>query len=510
MKTSYLLIAFAAAVLYSALLPLWEGFDEPFHFGYVQRLANGGGLPDARGRFLSREVALSILDAPASEGVKANLPRATTYAEFFQWTPERRARTREDLRKIPTEYGRQPSDIANYEEQQAPLAYLLLAVPERLMAGVPLVSRVLILRILAALAGSLLLYAGGVALCSELGLGRPHRNIAMFCVLAAQMTWATLAHVANDWLAVPLAIWTLALLVRCQAKPGAARIAAASLVLCAGLLTKAYFLALAPVLLGVCAVRRGWRGAALSAALLALCAGPWYARNLRLYGDLTGRQESRGGVGTAAVWHAAPQVNWPKIAVDSARLGLWTANNTFRTFSIATLNVVIAACAGALLLWAFSRHSPAEWTAAAYCAAFVAALAYEAVQTYVFQHGAVTVPGAWHSQVLVTPLLALALLGAARWRRAGPVFAALLPLLFGYVLAVTYVFKLIPLYAGYEGRGSLREVAIVYGRHFDALSANLGSAALGPVPLVFGLTGVVLVLIAALEVRLIRELFAKG
>jgi len=47
MKTGYLLIGFAAAnaVLYSALLPLWEGFDEPFHFGYVQRLANGRGFP---------------------------------------------------------------------------------------------------------------------------------------------------------------------------------------------------------------------------------------------------------------------------------------------------------------------------------------------------------------------------------------------------------------------------------------------------------------------------------
>ena len=36
------------ACLYSALLPLWEGFDEPFHFAYVQQLANGWGLPDAR------------------------------------------------------------------------------------------------------------------------------------------------------------------------------------------------------------------------------------------------------------------------------------------------------------------------------------------------------------------------------------------------------------------------------------------------------------------------------
>jgi len=29
------------ATLYTGLLPLWEGFDEPFHFAYVQQLANG-------------------------------------------------------------------------------------------------------------------------------------------------------------------------------------------------------------------------------------------------------------------------------------------------------------------------------------------------------------------------------------------------------------------------------------------------------------------------------------
>jgi hypothetical protein len=315
-----------------------------------------------------------------------------------------------------------------------------------------------------------------------------------------------LAHVANDWLAVPLAIWTLALMARCAARATGPRMAAAAVALAAGLLTKAYFLALVPVLLGVCAARRGWRGLAVSAGIVGILAGPWYARNLRVYGDLTGMQQSRAGVGAAAVFHAAPAVNWPKIAVDSARLGLWTGNNTFRTFSVATLDATLAIMAVALLLWALRRRSPAEWAVAAYCAAFAAALAYEAVQTYAYQHGVVTVPGAWHLQTLLTPLLILCFLGASRWRRVGTAPAALLTLLFGYVLAVTYVFKLIPMYGGYEGRGSLREIAALYTAHFDTLRANLESAALGPVALIFGLTAVVIGLIVMLEIRLLRAL----
>src|SRR5258708_6448606 len=111
------------AALYSMLLPLWEGFDEPFHFGYVQSLANGEGLPDARTARLSREVEESLLLAPASHVVRQNLPQVTTYRDYFSWTADRRAEIQRQLRAIPREDRRQTSQIANYEAQHPPLAY---------------------------------------------------------------------------------------------------------------------------------------------------------------------------------------------------------------------------------------------------------------------------------------------------------------------------------------------------------------------------------------------------
>ncbi len=125
---------------------------------------------------------------------------------------------------------------------------------------------------------------------------------------------------------------------------------------------------------------------------------------------------------------------------------------------------------------------------------------------YIATHGASSSPSAWYAQVLVTPALILSVLGAKRWRRAGLVLALALPLLFGYVLALTYVFKLIPLYGGYEGVGSIRNIAMLYGTQFQALSSNLGFVALGSAPVIFGLTLVLLVLIFALEVRMIGGL----
>ena len=67
MSVRILLIAYALvnAVLYSLLLPLWEGFDEPFHFAYVQQLANGQGCRMRNCSAVARSAA-SLLLAPAS------------------------------------------------------------------------------------------------------------------------------------------------------------------------------------------------------------------------------------------------------------------------------------------------------------------------------------------------------------------------------------------------------------------------------------------------------------
>src|SRR5439155_24600453 len=101
------------------------------------------------------------------------------------------------LRAIPAELRWEPSEFLNYEAHHPPLAYILLAFPERLLARVPLPMRVAILRIIASVAGSLLLLSGAEQLFLQLGIRDPYNAIALFCLLSCQMTWATLAHVGN-------------------------------------------------------------------------------------------------------------------------------------------------------------------------------------------------------------------------------------------------------------------------------------------------------------------------
>lgn len=142
----------------------------------------------------------------------------------------------------------QASDYVNYEAQQAPLAYAILALPERAFATIPLSSRVLVLRMVAGTLGALLLVAGAERLSRQLHIGDSQRGIAVFCALSSQMIWAALAHVTNEWLAVPLTIWLLVTVLRYHECPDPRRVALASVVLSAGLLTRAYFIAFLPAI----------------------------------------------------------------------------------------------------------------------------------------------------------------------------------------------------------------------------------------------------------------------
>ena len=510
MKPRWLLLAYALfnVILYSMLLPLWEGFDEPFHFGYVQNLANRRGLPDPRSSKLSQEVGSSLLLAPASLAVQTNLPEVTSYPEFFSWPESRRQQVHRQLYRIDPALRWQPSGFVNYEAHHAPLAFAALALPERALAKLPLPSRVLALRILAGALGALLLVTGAERLAAQVGIRDPHKDVLIFCALSSQMTWATLAHVANDWLAVPLTIWLLVMLIHYDEAPQPRRAVLASVVLSLGLLTKAYFIAFIPVMASVCILRRRWRDLGISLLIVLALAGPWYMRNVQRYGTISGMQEARAATDATAALGTIRIRELPA-AIDSyARSALWTANNTFRTFSSHTLTAVIAVWLAAVLLWVTTRRKRAEGLLVLYAGVFILALAYDTALAFVYTHGQATSPSPWYTQVLLVPVLTLGLLGTSRRERAGKVVAGLMALLFGYVLVVTYWVKLIPLYSGFEGRTSLASMAALYGKRLPALMTGLNDVCLAPAAMILFLSGAVTVLVAWQEVILIRRLFA--
>src|SRR5579871_3028012 len=201
------------------------------------------------------------------------------------------------------------------------------------------------------------------------------------------MTWATIAHVANDWLAVPLSVWCLGLLVSYWKRPGRLGALWVGTVFALGLLTKSYFLAVAPLAILVCALRKRWMDTLIVAGIVAGAAGPWYLRNLLCYGTISGMQEARAGIGLGAVIRALPSIDWARVAWASFRAALWTGNNSFTSFSSVTLSLIGICGLAGLVLWARSRHESFEWIVCAYGMLYLAALVYIAAASWIYTQG---------------------------------------------------------------------------------------------------------------------------
>src|SRR5204863_8008630 len=93
------LLAFGAlnAILYAELLPLWDGFDEPFHYAYVNRLWHEGRLPVLGRTPLSAEIWESLSLSPGSYLVHRNISEVMPFNDYFALSDAGRAELRRRL-----------------------------------------------------------------------------------------------------------------------------------------------------------------------------------------------------------------------------------------------------------------------------------------------------------------------------------------------------------------------------------------------------------------------------
>lgn len=461
------LFAFAlvSALLNCSLIPLWEGFDEAFHYGYVQALSAQHEFPVLRQTPVSEEIHETFRGTPVSFILKRSLPGLISFEDWFAFSPSERARREELVASISPNLRSESSALQNYEAQQAPLAYLLLAPLDRLLASIHLRARVLVLRIIIAVIATLLLLFACNALCDELGLSERFKLAALFCIFSTQIVWAAITHVANDWLSILLAAWFFVWLVRFT-KTGSQKDAMILAVITAlGLLAKAYFIAFVPVL-AVAFIRQAIRNRTRRlivglAALVALAiAAPWYIRNLLVYRNVSGMQESVKGAKTAQILDAARQIDWPRSLIESARWSLWTGNGCHFSFSQRTLNlelILLLAAFGAFFFHWKQIKNPEKWVLAS-IAAFIAALLYDLCLTWVDTHGMQTTTGPYYSPCILPAIYILAFLGFERTGKAGRVLATALCLVSFWIALITYAFKLIPSYGGNWGKASVTSI----------------------------------------------------
>lgn len=499
--TRALLLAYGLlnAVLYSSLLPLWEGFDEEFHYGYVRYLVEHHSLPRLGATGLPEQINESIRLQPMSyvmSVLNLHAQGIRTFDQYFALSSAERHALRDQTLHIPPSLsGESARFTRNYELHHGPLAYFLMAIPDRLLNPLPLLRRVWLLRLLVSIASVFLTWAAALALGKAAGLGDYYSSAMVFLLFSCQMFWATVAHIGNDWLAIPLAIWLIAELRRERPKswPGVSL----GLVLALGLLTKAYFLVFLPVVL-----LKIWNRPRLWPACFgipALLAGPWYLRNLLLYRNLSGRVEESSGVTFGAVLKAWTEIPWLHSIPFMLRGTFWMGNGSFTDFSVRTMNLVLILLALSLALYCRTtarsrqRDEVFLWLPVAL---FCAAMIYVTGSSYVYNHGSVTVASPWYMQAVMAPLLCLAMLGCQRSGKPGTWLATGTIVLWSYILAATYLAKLIPLYGGFPGgRSTLRDLWIWYRSSWGRTADILDTTALAPAAVLVPLLAALLVIL---------------
>ncbi len=494
------------------MLPLWEGFDELYHYGYVQHVSTTWSIPVTGKTPLSRELWNSLDYVAVSHFLQPYFQRPSTkFEDYFRLPEEQRIARRRSLDSIPSTLRREPSPRDNYEAKQSPLTYLVLAPFDFLTSSASLSRRVLTLRLLLGIGTMILLWIGTRGLARRLGLTGVMESAALFVIFSCQMLYGATCHIANDALLIPWTVFFLnAVIDSCEA-PAYRRTAVAAVVMALGLLIKASLLVFLPLVFAgpfVLWIRRAF----LTAGILAVLAGPWYLRNVLLYHNITGTVDTTSGIGPAELARATVAIPWRASIAAMAHTALWTGNNSFTTFSASTLNVILALVALAGILYALRfRRTIAEQVTLVGIALSCIGLALVTAIFFAATKGAITAAMPWYMQILLAPMVLLCFLGLSRWNGAGRWIAIATVLLWAYVAAASWLAKLVPLYGGFEDPHAKPKQLLVWYTH-DAAQRDsiLSTLCPGPLPLLYILFFAVLCTLPPATVLLIKQLASRG
>ncbi len=458
----------ARGAFYSAMLPLWEGYDEWAHFSVVRAVAMHGELLPDRNRPVPKDVEESLRLAPVPWELRGYPPPAETQDAYWSLPAEERRQREDQLRHMPGEWARADgSNLKAYEALQPPLYYWLLAPVLRVLGGFGLPAQVLWLRWISVAIASLAIPLVFLVAREVFGDGTVAAGCAAVVALMPGFL-VDVARVGNDCLAVVL-LSALILAVLRGAQAGM------PVSLGLGLLTKVYFLTAAPVVMARLR-RRGWIVLAGAAAI----AGWSYVRNVVTTGTLSGLSESvmLRGVGVAGMVRRIPGVPW-RTAVDAILFshlyfGGWSSL-TVRSWMY-HLFYAVAIIAAVGLLWQLRRR-PILWLLAIY-AAFWAGQLYNVLLLYLSK--GLPASMGWYMYAVVAAEVVLCVAGFGRFRSWAAAGGAIL---FGLFDLYTVHAVAIPYYTGmirHKASGALAALHLAdlrtvgFGGAFERLAINKG------------------------------------
>ncbi|SVC14725.1 uncharacterized protein METZ01_LOCUS267579, partial [marine metagenome] len=120
---------FLLGASYIAMLPIWEGFDETAHFSYIQQVADNRKLPLNCKDRISTDIEKYYHYAPVPKALFSEVPSKDrlTYQSFFSKSEASLSNSKKFIHSTGNPRKYFPGKGHNWECQQPPLYYILLA-----------------------------------------------------------------------------------------------------------------------------------------------------------------------------------------------------------------------------------------------------------------------------------------------------------------------------------------------------------------------------------------------
>jgi hypothetical protein len=435
------------------VVPLGEGFDEPWHLGYVQYLSQTGTLPPGPGLHLSVELETFLRLHPVGWRLKGIYPGLLSQEDYWHASESDRTRTDETLRDLQfgAIYKEGDADFSpQYESHQAPLYYMLMA--PLFFAGSRILSFLdtfLLLRF-----ASLLMASAVVpltfALAKHVSASHLPPKSAVMIVALFPGIYPDVVRVSNDALAVPLAAATFVMLARYLDSDSRKDRLLLGLTLLAGLSTKAFFVPIVVAIVAWMVAARRFP-AAMIVSGMSIPGWIWYLRNLLVTGSVTGLPETvaANATMTSSITSLAA-IDWKGLLRLAAVSHIWIGNWSllqYRSWIYQTILVLFVAGAVGFLGCFFRSPSRILQVLVLIYAAFAASLVYYATQ--VLQQIGVPVIQGWYLSLMI-PIEAIAFaLGIEfLFRRFALGITAFTGVCFLAMLIYGNVFIAAPYYAG--------------------------------------------------------------
>lgn len=426
---------------YLAILPPFEGFDEPAHYSSARQVAYTGTVPIRGHSFIDRFVQDYEKAAPMPWGSR-NPPfdqtGSMTYRSFF--TAAKAVADYQVYRDEPAANTFVPGSKANWESQHPPLYYILMAPIVRLTERLPFLTQIFVLRIASYFLAFAGLMAGWVATTRYAGKIMPGKITASYMLfpIIVPMFFSEFARMGNDSLCLFFlgitCIFSFRLFYADERDTRSAAGVGACLGL--GLLTKALFL---PVFASYAAFMalRAWRARSdtvlrrrrmMALAVVFFVAlivgGGWYFYNFITYGSIVGGNEfvrlAREGGLLHDFWQRFSAVYFFYDLVGMVASWSWAGSwslvhvSPFLQFILLLLPALLIANY-TMEAWHFRFDDPI-WLPAWVAGTFVGGLTYHIL---VARAVGITAGSGWYLNVLA-PLLAVGMgVGVVRAERSG-------------------------------------------------------------------------------------------